>query len=74
MKVPMFNRCTTLSYLCISSLALLMGFTLSALLLRVASEWDVALWAVVVASSLVSCLVLFPLCRRIRKAWPRWRL
>jgi signal transduction histidine kinase/CheY-like chemotaxis protein len=63
MKGPMRNRFTTLIFLCISSLVLIMlGLTLSSLLIQASSEWQ---WGNIAAftGSLALCLMLFPLFR-----------
>src|SRR5918996_2754798 len=63
MKSPMRNRFTTLSFLCISSLVLIMmGLTLSSLLTQAPSEWE---WGNIAActGSLALCLMLFLLFR-----------
>ena len=58
----MGNRFITLIFLCISALALVMGFTFSSPLMQTASAWE---WerVVALAGSLVLCLVLFLLFR-----------
>jgi two-component system, sensor histidine kinase and response regulator len=67
MKVPIFTRFITLSFLCISALALLMGVTLASFLVQ-ATAWSIAL-----AGALVLCLVLLLLLRWLHgTAVRRW--
>jgi signal transduction histidine kinase/CheY-like chemotaxis protein len=60
MKVPIGSRFTALSFLCISTLALIIGFMLSSFVIQTASAWA---WesTVALAGSLVLCLVLLSL-------------
>jgi len=61
MKIPIFNRFTTLNFLCISAITLLLGFTLASFLVQATAEWtwkDTA-WCMALAGGLALCLVLF---------------
>ena len=65
MKVPLFNRCMTLSCLYISAMALLIGLTLASFFVQATSEWawtNMA-WSIALAGGLALCLVLFLLFR-----------
>ena len=65
MKVPLCNRFITVSFLYISAMALLIGFTLSSFFVQTTSEWawtNMA-WSIALASGLALCLVLFLLFR-----------
>jgi signal transduction histidine kinase/DNA-binding response OmpR family regulator/putative methionine-R-sulfoxide reductase with GAF domain len=61
MKVPLFNRFITLSFLSISAMALLIGFTLSSFFVQTTAEWawkNMA-WSIALAGGLGLCLALF---------------
>jgi signal transduction histidine kinase/CheY-like chemotaxis protein len=61
LKVPVFTRFITLSFVCISAIALLMGFTLTSFLLQAPAEWawkDTA-WCIALAGGLALCCMLF---------------
>jgi transcriptional regulator with GAF, ATPase, and Fis domain len=61
MKVPFFHHFTTLRFLSISAMALLIGFTLASCFDQATSEWawkNIA-WSIGLAGGLALCLVLF---------------
>jgi signal transduction histidine kinase/CheY-like chemotaxis protein len=61
MKVPPFNRFITLSFLSISAMTLLIGYTLASFFVQATSGWawqNIA-WSIALAGGLALCLALF---------------
>jgi ABC-type Mn2+/Zn2+ transport system permease subunit len=65
MKIPIFTRFTTLNFLCISAITLLLGCTLASFLVQATAEraWKDSAWCMALSGGLALCLVLFLLLR-----------